>query len=237
MSDILDKIRKLMAMADKNSGATEAEMETAMGMAQALMMKHAISEDALEVHEAGVDRHWVEDDDGHYYAFDIWAIPLAGAAGALNLVQMWRSRSGNDVKFSFVGRKDACVAADLMLRTLAREVERLYKLNLPRGLDKRDRAEYRRNFKFACATRIQQRAWEMERLLRTDDRKAKEMTGSTALVVVSTIKQRMDEINQWVAVQYPKGGKVAKPTKRRYGYGSADGLRAGDHAKIREELK
>jgi Protein of unknown function (DUF2786) len=34
--NIMDKIRKLLAMADKNSGASENEMMTAMAMAQAL---------------------------------------------------------------------------------------------------------------------------------------------------------------------------------------------------------
>jgi Protein of unknown function (DUF2786) len=40
---IMDKIRKLLAMADKNSGASENEMMTAMAMAQALMRRHQLS--------------------------------------------------------------------------------------------------------------------------------------------------------------------------------------------------
>jgi hypothetical protein len=41
--NIMDKIRKLLAMADKNSGASENEMMTAMAMAQALMRRHRLS--------------------------------------------------------------------------------------------------------------------------------------------------------------------------------------------------
>jgi hypothetical protein len=42
--NIMDKIRKLLAMADKNSGASENEMMTAMAMAQALMRRHHLSQ-------------------------------------------------------------------------------------------------------------------------------------------------------------------------------------------------
>ena len=41
--NIMDKIRKLLAMADKNSGASENEMMTAMAMAQTLMRRHHLS--------------------------------------------------------------------------------------------------------------------------------------------------------------------------------------------------
>jgi Protein of unknown function (DUF2786) len=39
----LIKIRKLLAMAEKNSGATENEMITAMAMARTLMLRHHLS--------------------------------------------------------------------------------------------------------------------------------------------------------------------------------------------------
>ena len=42
--NIMDKIRKLLAMADKNSGASENEMMTAKAMAQALMRRHHLSQ-------------------------------------------------------------------------------------------------------------------------------------------------------------------------------------------------
>ena len=41
--NIMDKIRKLLAMADKNSGASENEMMTAKAMAQTLMRRHHLS--------------------------------------------------------------------------------------------------------------------------------------------------------------------------------------------------
>lgn len=41
--NIVGKIRKLLAIADKNSGATENEMMTAMSIAQTLMLRHHLS--------------------------------------------------------------------------------------------------------------------------------------------------------------------------------------------------
>jgi hypothetical protein len=40
---VLSKVRKLLAMADKKSGATENEMMTAMALAQTLMLRHHLS--------------------------------------------------------------------------------------------------------------------------------------------------------------------------------------------------
>jgi hypothetical protein len=42
------KIRKLLAIADKNSGASENEMMTAMSMAQALMLQHHLSPSSIQ---------------------------------------------------------------------------------------------------------------------------------------------------------------------------------------------
>ena len=42
--NIMDKVRKLLAVADKKSGASENEMMTAMAIAQALMRRHNISQ-------------------------------------------------------------------------------------------------------------------------------------------------------------------------------------------------
>ena len=44
----LTKIRKLLAMADKNSGATENEMITALVMAQTLMLRHHFSPNLVQ---------------------------------------------------------------------------------------------------------------------------------------------------------------------------------------------
>jgi Protein of unknown function (DUF2786) len=44
----LNKIRKLLAMADKNSGATENEMHTALALAKTLMRRYHLSQYAVQ---------------------------------------------------------------------------------------------------------------------------------------------------------------------------------------------
>ena len=50
--NIIGRIRKLLAIADKNSGASENEMMTAMSMAQALMLRHHLSPVQSKVFDA-----------------------------------------------------------------------------------------------------------------------------------------------------------------------------------------
>lgn len=57
---ILDKVRKLLAKADVKSGATESEMESALKMAQKLMIKHNIEEGHLIMSPSDIGSERVE---------------------------------------------------------------------------------------------------------------------------------------------------------------------------------
>ena len=52
--NIIGKIRKLLAVADKNSGATENEMMTAMSIAQTLMLRHRLSPRSVQGFRGGM---------------------------------------------------------------------------------------------------------------------------------------------------------------------------------------
>jgi hypothetical protein len=225
---ITEKIRKLLAIADKSSGATENEMMVAMEMAQMLMIKHAIDENALARPVVpGIKR--VDSPD----EYDLWAIDLAGSAARLNLAKMVYTRHGSEVTFQYIGRPEAIVASQAMTTQLVREVERLYKLNLPRGLTKSARAEYRRNFKFAASVRIGQRIDQMVLRMKTDGAYAAR-TGSTALVVSSTIDQRLREIEEWIKANMRVRTVMRKA--KTGGFGTMHGYNAGDQATIRQGL-
>lgn len=233
--NIIEKIRKLMALADKNSGATESEMEVALSMAQALMMKHAIDEDRIRPKDAPGAKERVVGDDG--VGFMPWMTNLAAAAATLNMCKSLQQKLHNGhYAFFFVGRPEAAEAAEMLLKQLIKEVDRLYKMNMPKTIPQSQRGKYRDNFKFACSTRINARAWQIMETMKKDDQLAINKTGSTALVVASTVAQRLREAEDWINEKY---GDTIKATKRRgrSGQGLAEGLRAGDQAKIREELK
>lgn len=226
MNGIVEKIRKLFAMAAPGSGATEAEMMTALEMAQALMVKYAIDQDALKTEVVpGVRRGEMTKE------YDAWAQVLGDAAAELNMASaVYYGRNSRTLRFGFVGRPEAVTGAEATLRLLVGEVERLYKQGLPRGLDKASRAQFRRNFKFACSTRIQQRVSDIVYQLKHSNNYAMQQTGSTALVVSSTIDQRLREVAEWMTKNM--NVKFAKPSKRAGGFGTMHGLRAGDQAAI-----
>lgn len=233
---IVDKIRKLMAMADKNSGATEHEMATALSMAQALMMRHAIEEDEIKDRVApGVNERTVRGKDAR--EFKPWMGNLAEASAKLNMCHALQSKHKvtKEMTFYFIGRPEATEAAELLFAQLIKETVRLFKMNMPKHLPWAERRRYRENFKFACSVRINQRVDRMLMEMRNDNAKAIAATGSTALVVATTMEQRFKEIADWVAETYPDM-KEGRRTKGPSGHGLKEGYRAGDQAKIRDTV-
>ncbi len=94
-------------------------------------------------------------------------------------------------RFSFIGRDEANQAAQLTLDFIVDQVNALYRLSLPKGLSKADRAGYRRDFKQACTSRVLVRISEIIEASMTDESAA--AIGCTALVVRDHRQQRLDE--------------------------------------------
>lgn len=222
---IINKIKKLLAVAQAGSGATENEAMTAAAFASALMLKHNV-----EVQLDG------DDDEGAIHGEkqpgydEPWHMQCASGAGFLYYCRplIWR-RSGN---IKFVGRRDNIDACNDTLRMFAGEVERLYKLSLPKGMSKVERANFRATFKMACAMRIAARCWAIMETLRNDDAKAIAATGSKALVVVQTIDALLAEADAAL-------GDVKKAVARtpRAGLGTALGRKAGDTVKLQKQVQ
>jgi hypothetical protein len=221
----INKIKKLLALGQANSGATEGEAESAMSMAAALMLKYNV-----QVQLDGDDDKAAIKSKVIWDYSEIWHQSCASAAGYLYSCRplIWRGMGGG---VQFVGRPDNIDAAQMTLAYLAEEVERLYKLNLPKGMSKNDRAEFRRTFKFACALRIAARAWAIMETLRQDDLKAIEATGSTALVIVQNIDAQLAEADALL-------GDVKKAVARTYkgGLGTSLGKNAGDTVQLQKQV-
>jgi len=222
----INKIKKLLSLAQAGSGATENEAMTAASMASALMLKYNIEVqlDADGDEEGSIKGVWQKGYD------EPWHIQCASAAGFLYYCRPLIYRRLGVVEY--VGRRDNIEACNETLRFFAAEVERLYKLNLPKGMTKLDRANYRSTFKMACAMRIAARCWAIMETLRRDDTKAIAATGSTALVVVETIDKLLAEADALM-------GDVKKLVvrSRKAGLGTYAGRKAGDTVKLQKELK
>ena len=223
---IVERIKKLLALGSANSGATEAEAETAMSMATALMLKHNID---VQLDADGDD---VGARQGEQLKYDEpWHHECATAVGYLYQcrVVIWR-RAG---VVSFVGRPDNLAAATEMMSYLCREVERLYKMNLVKGLSKIERANFRSTFKYACARRLGARAWAILEGLRRDDALAIAQTGSRALVIVASIDAQLAEAD---GILKGMGCKAIAVRPRKAGLGTSLGRAAGDSVQLQQRV-
>jgi len=223
MSDIHNKVKKLLMMTTEN-GASEEEMATAMRLAAGLMMRHNITQAEL-----GVTPEQAKRGDRISAKFEKWQVVLSNAAGHLYGCRVVFYDNGKG-GLLFAGRPENIDAAQATMFYLLTQVETLYKKNLTSGLTQRARGEYRKTFKFACAARVEARALAMLEEMQTNDYLAQQATGSKALVVRGQMLVLQEEADQLLT------GVPLKPLKQKAGSGTLDGQRAGDQVKLRQEL-
>lgn len=225
-----DKIAALLNIGKDGSGATEHERDNAMRLAAMLMMKHNISEADVR-----------KDDDkpkmvrGKEYEAELaWHEQCCFAVEELYaLKSVWIKD-----KFVFIGRLDNIDAGHQTYEFLIEQIEALYKQSLPKGMSKSERAQYRRQFKFACARRVYARAWRIAEDMRKGAQDAVQGTGSTALVVIEARKQLEAEVNDFLA-EVTKGAKPGKARQVAINYdnrGARDGHEAGNKVQLNRRI-
>lgn len=227
MEDIKTKIVKLLNLA-KDRGASENEAATAMAMATRLMIAHGIKESELQQSKAVAGRSEKTELDRD------WQEILAHCAGNLFGCMTLFLKSDGKPMFYYIGRPENHDAAKQTFNYLCDQVESLYKTSLPRGMSQRDRANYRRTFKYACATRIYHRADLLIDEMKRGEH-SREITGGTALVVQGYFDKLADEVDDFLK----KSGmtirtKRSKP--RAAGLGTLAGNQAGHAVNIRGAL-
>src|SRR5690606_5442235 len=87
-------------------------------------------------------------------ALNKYQLVLANAAAHLygcKVIMYGRGKQG----IEFVGREMNIEAASFTLIFLTQQVEGLYKQGLTKGLSQRQRSEFRKTFKWACACRVE----------------------------------------------------------------------------------
>lgn len=230
-SPIVEKIQKLFALAN-DPAASEGERDNALRMAGALMAKYNIDQAAVHA-KAGTKAKITQveaEADKTWHGWISWGVAhLMGCKTTFNA-------QGNIV---FYGPLEVIDAAKVTYESIVSQIEMLYKQNLPKGMSQAARANFRRTFKDAAASRVQQRIKEIVANLRTKDAIAQQATGCTALVIARSIDQQLAEIEEWMVTE---GGFTRKPQDklsraRRGGLGSSLGRKAGDQVKIQGTLR
>ena len=189
---VINRLRKLLNMTT-DRGCTEDEQETALQLAAGLAAKHGIELNSLHTEDqpkpkVTMKRRWQE--------FKMHQGLAAQAAAVLVGIEVNVYDYGKH-GITFVGREELIEIAEELMFFLFRQIEALYKEALPRGLSQRDRAEFRRTFKPACALRTLERARAHMEKLKQDEATAREATGQNALVVRDYFKTLEDEIKEY----------------------------------------
>lgn len=222
---IKEKIKKLLAMGAKGSGATEDEAETAMRLAAGLMMRHGIEQSDL----AGAAKPKATRGkrvNMTLKRYQTWTAQAAGVLYGCEVIVYDGGKAG----FDYVGRPDNIDASEQTVMWLFRQVEEFYKQALRPGMTQAERAEFRRTFKEACALRVLKRA----RDLIANAAALATGSGSTALVVAGYFEGLKAENQLVLAAERVKIKRVAPV---RWGSGSSAGSAAGDRVQLRREIR
>lgn len=192
-----ERIAKLLNMTVEN-GCSEDEAANAMRMAAGLATKIGIELDA--VRPAGAPKPKIVE-KRKYTLMKVYESFCAEAAAVLYGVDCYAPNYGKH-GWWFTGREENVELAEQTMLWLVQQVEQLYKQALPRGLSKRDRANFRGSFKDACGERLYQRALVLMRDMKTKDSAAQESTGSNALVVAGYFETLRNEIKEFEDEKY-----------------------------------
>lgn len=222
MSEIVEKIRKLLAVARNTSGASENEQAQAMKLAQALMLKHGIENVDEDLKKVGPGVAITDLDKVHHHL-------IAHAVGKLyGCRPLFQQRGG---AFQFIGREDTRQAAELTVNYICDQVDLLYRGGLPKGLSQADRAKWRKDFKKTCAMRVAQRVDAMVE----DTESVVEATGCTAVAVIEHRKQLDLEVDDFLRAMGARTTERALKTSNSQA--SRLGFEAGDKVQVHHGVR
>lgn len=197
LAKLREKMKKLLNMTVEN-GCTEDEQESAMRMAAGLAARAGIESELESIknsNNASAPKRAIKTKRVSQ-EFKIHQILAAQAAAELYGVRLY-TYGGGKHGLEFLGREENCEMAEQTMFWLMRQVELLYKQNLPRGLSQSVRAEFRKTFKAACAHRVYERARNLMWDMKMNEQSAKAATGQNALVVQGYFKQLETEITEY----------------------------------------
>src|SRR3990167_2934961 len=187
---ILDRIKKLQALAGNNPN--EAEAQAAAAKVQAMLFEHNLEMRDIEGHTLQGKEEAYEKMEHHLDANSLtmkWKSVLYHGVAKHNFCQTGRHPGTR--KLLMIGKRSNLDAVIYLSEYLIREIERLASLEVRHVLSQK--AVWKREFCYGAASRI------LARLREEREQAARSTAQSTALVVVSD-----RELKQAVAVHFPR---------------------------------
>jgi len=231
MDNVIDKVKKLLAMAERG---TEHEAAIAAAKAQSLLMQHNIdlthfnpgdSEAVVEV------REWLLEAMSRR---QIWKGNLANAIAETNFCRMWWL--GADIKL--VGKEHNVQIARHLYSYLVEAIERATQEALTAArqqgpLDFINARTWANSFRLGCAYRLCSRLREQKQRLETEGLPEAKVS---VLVCVETYQRESEAIAQWMANHnIHLAGKI-KSQARTCHSGYEAGKVAGDSINLNRQM-
>jgi hypothetical protein len=216
---VIDRIRKLLALANCD-GSSEAEAQTAMEKAQALLSEHNLN--MANLGEAGDEARAKEGiSKGVMYEYQR---ELLGALAGTNFCALWSRKvwTGKGFKqtYTVVGRESNVIAVTSMFEYLNSAMERL----VPLASNRERLSRSAISWKTGCGARLEQRLWQRKQEMEKADKAQAEAqkaaapqptaTGGTPGTGLVVVLQDL-HMSEWYANQDYMHGLEPGTTKRR----------------------
>lgn len=239
--ELLERVRKLYALANDKRGASEAEAALALERAQALLLRYNLDASMIQDPELREKADGVsfESPGGHRLA--AWATSLLDAIGRFNYCRVILT-GNNGTRFTIVGRPADVQVAHESFLFIMEQVRRLIRQHRPAGVEGMSLQHARRAFAIGCAARVRERLHlaklERERggVKPEAGEAGKSYTGAevTALVIV---KQK--EVDDKVKVIFPRlrSARSRAQSHQKFAGSFTEGHRAGDKVRLGTERK
>lgn len=213
---MIDKIRKLFALASNNPN--QAEADAALAKAMRMMAEQGISEDEVKETKSPII-------NGDLLGEEAYDLSIMGNAAAKLMGTLFVKYGA--LGYRFVGRADNVEASVETLKYMMAELERHYKLALPKGLTQKERANFRREFKYTFSLRILQRVGDVISAMASES-----STGSALVIHTGNLQ---DEVREHMSDSL----KTSKARPRRLTNAQAVGSAkvAADQVQLRKEVK
>jgi hypothetical protein len=208
---IIDRVRKLLALAGNNT--SDAERDAAMQKAQALLIEHKISESEVAATDSDTRiAEWVLTGRNGQ-----WARRVAQAIGKLYFCGYISASMGKKVQHIFVGSEaDATVAREITSFV----VESVYREGAKQMRARGANTSYWTSFVNAASLRIAQRVRDMI----ADSQRASTTTSATQALVVTDLYQKAQDAARAYITNDPN---IKTAVGRPMHNPSSEGWRAG----------
>jgi len=232
MDNIIEKVKKLLAMAERG---TEHEAAIAAAKTQSLLMQHSIDLSQIAIGDSAADEQvheWLLEAMSRR---QIWKGNLAHAIAEANFCQMWWL--GPDIKL--VGKEHNAQIARHLYSYLVEAVERVTKAAV--AIERQyhqDTSDFKprawaHSFRLGCTHRLCHRLQEQKQRLESE---GLPQANVSALTCIEAYQRESAAIAQWMVNQNIQiGGKVRSQTRaNRSGYQA--GKAAGDCINLNRQL-